>query len=48
MSLHKVKETIINDRKNAQGGEGLPYEREFDLLVKVEEIIPEPKSQNDE
>ena len=45
MSLHKVKDTIINDRKNT---EGLPYEREFDLLVKIEEIIPEPKSQNDE
>jgi len=41
MSLHKVRETIINDQKNPNP---LPYEREFDLVVKIDEMITEPSS----
>jgi len=35
MTLNKVKETIISDSNKEVP---LPYEREFDLVVKIEEI----------
>ena len=35
MTLHKVKETLINDKKSPTP---LPYEREFDIVVKIEEV----------
>ena len=38
MTLNKVKETIISDAKEEVP---LPYEREFDLVVKIEEIDEE-------
>jgi hypothetical protein len=44
MTLHKVRETIINDQKNPNP---LPYEREFDLVVKIDEMISEPSSQSE-
>ena len=44
MTLHKVRETIINDQKNPNP---LPYEREFDLVVKIDEMITEPCSQSE-
>jgi len=44
MTLHKVRETIINDQKNPNP---LPYEREFDLVVKIDEMITEPLSQSE-
>ena len=44
MTLHKVKEVIINDILTRKV---LPYEREFDLLVKIEEINTDSKSQTE-
>ena len=38
MTLNKVKETIISDSNKEVP---LPYEREFDLVVKIEEIDQE-------
>ena len=38
MTLNKVKDLIQNEQEN---GRTLAYEREFDLVVKIEEIDEE-------